>query len=78
MVISTELMDGKLFGTNDNVSVAVFQCKPRMVIVEFGSIVLSSKVISFYSMINKLLAVTSYVLQCLEASTQNSWPIVSF
>ena len=45
MVISTELMDGKLFDTSDNASVAVFQRKPRMVTVEFGSIVLSSKVI---------------------------------
>ena len=45
MVISTEVMDGKLFGINNNVSVAVFQHKPRMVTVEFGSIVLSSKVI---------------------------------
>ena len=34
-------MDGKLFGASDNVSVAVFQCKPRMVTVEFESIVLS-------------------------------------
>ena len=34
-------MDEKLFGASDNMSVAVFQCKPRMVTVEFESIVLS-------------------------------------
>jgi len=35
------------FGTSDNVSVAVFQCKPRMVKVEFELIILSL-IIFFY------------------------------